>query len=448
MKKTLLLFLSGIVLLAACYKEQKAPVSVDIRYQPVDSNYAVPALMRIINNTSGAETYNWIFEGGSPASSTQKDPGTIEYDAPGTYKIMLDATNQNGGHDQKEIQVRIDAPVKVNFTLTNTASEFPPVTYSINNTTAEATWYQWTFEGGNPSTSNLKDPGTITFATPGKHTITLRAGNDRVSYKKDTTISVKEDLITDFDISWNADDNDMEVPFKAIMINKCTNATAYSWSFAGATPASSTDSIPTALYNIAGTYNIILTAKNDKKTATQAKSITLKPNSNLFRFTDVKLGINTAQNSIGCYFSSVLGTVLKSNEVTTQNGNKIDFVFFGLNSSFNYNKILSPDSAANYTFLPIPNAINTEVIDKQEICNCGISLSETQFDAMLDDTWFKTATINQTVGGLTQFDSLTTPRIVLFQTADGRKGALKIKQFVAASQQSYIVCDIKIMKQP
>jgi len=447
MKKTLSAFLLILVLFTACYKEQKVPVTVDINYIPVDSNYAVPALVRIVNNTAGAEVYNWTFEGGSPTSSTQKDPGTIEYDAPGIYKIMLDATNQNGGHDHKEIEVRIDAPVKVDFTLANTASDFPPVTLQVTNTTKDATWYEWTFDGGSPATSTQKDPGSIVFATPGKHIISLKAGNDRVSYTRDTVIMVKEDLVADFDITWSADDNDMEVPFKAIMVNKSINAAFYSWSFAGASPSSSTDAAPSVLYNNAGTYSVTLTAKNDKKTASQTKTITLSPNSNLYRFTDVSLGINTAQNSVGSYFSSVLGKVLKSSEVTTDNGGKIDFVYFGLNSSFTYNKILSPDSAGNYTFLPIPNAVNVQLVNKQETCNCGIALDETTFDSMQDDSWFRTTNISQTTAGLAQFDNSLTPRIILFTTADGRKGAVKIKQFVSAGQQSYMVCDIKIMKQ-
>jgi PKD repeat protein len=433
----------------SCYKEQGAPVTADISYQAMDSNYAVPALMKIINNTVGAEKYIWTFDGARPASSTQKDPGTIEYDVPGTYKIILDATNQNGGHDHKEIEVRIDAPVKVNFTLTNTASNFPPVTLQVTNTTKDATWYQWTFEGGTPATSTQKDPGNIVFATPGKHAISLKAGNDRVSYTKDTVITVENDLVVDFDISWNADDNDMEVPFKVIMVNKCINATSYRWSFVGAIQSSViTDSSPSVVYNTAGTYNIMLTAKNDKKTAMQTKTITLKPNSNLYRFADITLGINTAQNSIGCFFSSELGKVLKSSEVTIANGSKIDFVFFGLNSSFTYDKILSPDSAANYTFSAIPEAINVQIVNKQETCNCSTALNEAQFDSMLDDTWFRTASITQTIGGLSQFDNTQTPRIVSFKTADGRKGAVKIKQFVSAGQQSYVLCDVKIMKQP
>ncbi|QYS89619.1 hypothetical protein [Flavobacterium davisii] len=39
------------------------------------------------------------------------------------------------------------------------------------------------------------------------------------------------------------------------------------------------------------------------------------------------------------------------------------------------------------------------------------------------------------------------PRIVLFKTKDGRKGAIKIKNMITNGTNSYIVCDIKVQKQ-
>ncbi len=56
-------------------------------------------------------------------------------------------------------------------------------------------------------------------------------------------------------------------------------------------------------------------------------------------------------------------------------------------------------------------------------------------------------TITETTNGLLPFDSSIVPRIVLFETYDGRKGAIKIKDFVQNTTASYIVCDIKVQKQ-
>lgn len=48
------------------------------------------------HNTSGAITYQWIFEGADPATSTSATANGIKYDNPGVYDVTLIATNANG----------------------------------------------------------------------------------------------------------------------------------------------------------------------------------------------------------------------------------------------------------------------------------------------------------------------------------------------------------------
>ncbi|WP_317195103.1 PKD domain-containing protein [Algoriphagus oliviformis] len=45
---------------------------------------------------SGAPTYLWTFEGGTPASSTALDPGPVAFDSPGPKKITLEVTSACG----------------------------------------------------------------------------------------------------------------------------------------------------------------------------------------------------------------------------------------------------------------------------------------------------------------------------------------------------------------
>jgi PKD repeat protein len=435
-------------LLSSCYQEQVLEVKAHFRAEVINNNYSVPVLIKISNSTTGAESYAWTMTGADPSSSSERNPGNLQYNNPGTYTIHLEATNQNGGKDSHDTTITVDAAIRVGFTVINNASWYPDATVSISNNTIGATSYQWTFAGGTPSSSTLQQPGNVVFSTPGTYTISLKVGNGRVSYTKDTTVTVLPDLTNDFNINWAADDNDMEVPFTASLKNNSVSATSYKWTSPGGSPSSSSSSSPIVSYSSPGTYNISLTAANDKKSLTKSQTITLLPNSNLFRFSNVHLGVNTAQNTIGCYFSSSLGKVLLPAEVTDKNGGSIDFVYFGFDNTFNYNKFISPNSVQNYTFSNIPNAINTAIINKQESCGCGSSLTVLQFDTMIDDGLLQSTSINQTMGGLAEFNSTTLPRIVLFQTQEGRKGAIKIKQNVVAGQQSYIVCDIKVMKKP
>ncbi len=166
-------------------------------------------------------------------------------------------------------------------------------------------------------------------------------------------------------------------------------------------------------------------------------------------FTDIKFGINSAHNNnqIGAFFSSTTRESYTANEVTDENGHLINIVFSGLNSSFNFNQFISPTIAQNNGFTPIPNAMHTKFINSQEICNCG-GLSAEDFDAMTDDSFLASLIIEESAAGLQSFNQITLPRIVLFETQNGKKGAIKVKGFISDGENSYINTDIKIQKQP
>lgn len=124
----------------------------------------------------------------------------------------------------------------------------------------------------------------------------------------------------------------------------------------------------------------------------------------------------------------------------------IDIAFQGQNNTFTFNKFISPSEVNLFGFSAIPNATQTLFINSQEICNCGLNFSESQFDAILNATPLQNLTIPNSIAGQQQFGN-SLPRIVLFKTQDGRKGAIKVKQFVSAGlNQSYILCDIKVQK--
>jgi hypothetical protein len=225
-----------------------------------------------------------------------------------------------------------------------------------------------------------------------------------------------------------------------------TNAFTYEWAILGANPATSTAVSPDINLPAAGTYTIILKAINDKETKILQKQVTVLPDANLLSFSNIQLGISSASSTIGSFFSSELGTVLKQNEVNAANGSKIDFAFFGLNSSFMYNQFVSPDQVQNNGFLAIPNAIHTKVINSQELV--GTQLSSSGFDAINAGNDFNSITFTETNAGKSPFNNSVVPRVILFQTADGRKGAVKVKSFVANGLSSYILVDIKVQKQP
>ncbi|WP_160139739.1 PKD domain-containing protein [Chryseobacterium sp. c4a] len=441
----LLLMVACAWMFNACAVEESIPVKADFSIKVVNNDFSVPVKVEITNKSTGADTYEWSFEGASVTSSAEKSPQPITYANPGVYKIKLKASNKDGNVDAKEIEVKADAAVIVDFDWQMQGSDISPVTLKMINKSLGATQYLWEFEGGNPSTSNEENPNVV-FTSPGDHLIKLTVSNGLETYSTQKTINVKPAMTVDFNWTVDAIDNDYQAPVVLHLHNLSTNATTYEWIVAGGVPAVSTEVNPDITLPAAGTYTIILKSTNDKETKTQQKQVTVLPNTNLLSFSDIQLGINSAHAAIGCFFSSELGTVIKQGEANQTNGSKIDFAFFGLNSSFLYNQFVAPDEVQNTGFIAIPNASHTKVINSQE--SVGVQLSPSGFDVLNSGNDFSSINVSETNAGKAPFTNSVMPRVVLFQTADGRKGAIKIKNFVTNGPNSYVVVDIKVQKQP
>lgn len=443
------LFILLVLLLTNCSKEEAIPVNTDFTIEVIDNDYSVPVLVAIKNNTSGAEAYEWKFEGAIPESSTKKNPGTIKYSEKGIYKIVLVASNADGNSDTKELEIQIDEAIEIDFNFEILNNNNPPVEVKLTNNTTGATSYEWTFENGSPATSNAENPDNIVFNTPGDHKILLKVSNSRETHELEKIITVAEDLVVDFDWEVAFEDSDYQVPVSITTINNSIGALSYEWQIENASPNLSTEETPSILFEEAGVYTIKLTADNGKKTKSITKQITILENTNLRVFNDIKLGINTAHNSniIGAFFSTITGEVYKKEDLNQDNGSLIDVAYFGLTSAFTFNQFLSPDEVQSKTFEAIENAQHTKFINSQELCNCGVDFTSAQFDALIDDTILKDLAIIENSSGKKEFDSSIIPRIVLFETQDGRKGAIKIKEFNDASTESHIVIDIKVQKE-
>jgi PKD repeat protein len=435
--------------LLGCSKEEAIPITADFTIEVINSDYSVPVQVRINNNTAGAETYNWTFTGGSPSSATAQNPEIITYTEAGDYTIKLEASNQDEIFDEKEITIAIDAEIAVGFSSEIITDNFPPMEVRLLNASVGADTYHWTFSGGTPASSTAQNPENIVFNDPGEHTITLEVSNGLETYQIEETRTVAPHLVAAFEYGVTLDDDDFQAPVTPTIQNKSTSARDYNWTFTGGTPATSTDRNPTVIFNTPGVHTIALEATNGKETKSTSQSITVLPNTNLRSFEDLKLGINTAhtRNTMGAFFSPKTRQVYDSNGVAFSNGGFIDIAFFGFNQDFTLNKFVSPDEVQNFIFDAIPNATHTKFINVQEVCSCSASMTVNQFDSMTDDILLAGVTITETPAGIQEFDNSVVPRIVLFETEDGRKGAIKIKDFVVDGLNSYVLIDVKVMKE-
>jgi PKD repeat protein len=433
-----------LCLLSACYKESKLLVNADFQAIIEENNYTAPVIVVLENKSTGADFYKWTFDGGNPATSTDKTPSNITYKSAGTYTIVLEAWNDYEG-GQKEFTFTVDSAVTVSFDVEVLINDFAPANVKITNTTQGASSYLWTFEGGEPATSTDQYPANVLFREEGEHTLSLVVNNGRESFSLSKKIILTPPIAIDFEIEPSFDDFDYEVPFFASLINKTRSGLTYEWGTTGGTITNKQAETTGISISEPGTYTITLKGENGKETKTLGKEITVRANTNLYSVKDVKFGIKSAVSTIGSFYSLKYRSIIPQNKVTGANGEDIHLVFFGINPTFEKCYFTSPVLAGNAGFYDIPNATQTYFVNTLETSN--IHFLSSTFDAMVNDSPLKSVDIKSASEANTWFIANPVPRIILFETADGRKGAIKIKAFVSEQEQSYILTDMKFQKE-
>ncbi len=450
MKKIIYILIVFVVF--GCAKEEAVPVVVDFEYEVFNNDFSIPVQIVFFNRTVGGEEYIWTFEGGVPSRSTNRSPGVVQYDKKGTYSIELFATNQDGETGTKTIEIQIDAPVVIDFEIENLVDNFSPAVYKVVNRSQGATNFNWTFEGGIPASSTEEDPGDISFNDPGDHIIRLEISNGRENFDLEKTITVAPFVVSDFNSQVAFEDDDFQIPVRIQFENISVSATSYQWSFEGANITTSSEENPEVIFNEVGVHTITLTVTNGKETKVTSKTIEIFPDTNLRVLENIRFGINTAHNTntVGSFYNIKDREVYTADEISAGNSNSVDLVFFGLNQSFTENFFTSPNKLSETSFIELLNPKQTIFINSQELDNRPgfLPLTTSQFDAMMDDTALNGFIVEETVPGSQPFDNSTTPRIVLFQTQEGTKGAIKIKEYIEDGQNSFVIVDIKVQKQP
>lgn len=64
-------------------------------YTILKTDVGTAVKVSLVNKSQGATRYKWTFEGGTPASSAQKDPGTVVFQKPGSHLVTLEAWNED-----------------------------------------------------------------------------------------------------------------------------------------------------------------------------------------------------------------------------------------------------------------------------------------------------------------------------------------------------------------
>ena len=430
------------VLLSSCLKETVVPIESAFTVDASEDKTS-PVTIQLKNESYGAEEYEWTFEGGIPSSSNESTPAKVVFTQAGEHKITLRVWN---AVEEKTSQqtIRVDSTMTIDFDFSIALNDIAPGVVSITNKSKGGSKYEWAFEGGIPSTSNQQHPGTITFADGGEHKIRLRVFNGSKYEQLTKAFTLRPSMQVDFSYKPLPIDQDWEAPLTLTTTNLTTGGLSYRWICNGAQVLSPTKQSTSVRFEHPGTYKLQLIAGNGKEEKTKEETITIKPNTGIIKQNDVRFGINEAKNSIGCFYSAKFGGVLTSNQITQdKSGVWVDFGFFALNSSFNYCYFFAPNQAKANSFPKIDNAQDATFINNPT--SMGINITNAIFDNIKRSSdmnqFTKWSETNQT-----NFNKTSTPHFVLVRTTDGRRGIIRIKEFVKDGSQSYIVADVKLEK--
>lgn len=142
------------------------------------------------NNSLGdITTYAWVFEGGTPATSGEENP-VVTYETPGDYDVTLTVSNDTE-QDETVMEDYINVmELTASFEVDeDDICDTEMIQFSSTTTCSEEV--QWTFEGGEPATSDEANP-TVTYHTAGTYSVTLTAinGDNEVEVIEESYITV------------------------------------------------------------------------------------------------------------------------------------------------------------------------------------------------------------------------------------------------------------------
>ena len=224
-------------------------------FQPSATAGCTPASIQFTSTVSPSVTaWLWTFEGGNPATSTLPNP-MVTYNNTGTFDVTLVVTNNAGSTTviQNDIVV-INTNPTAGFS-TNVAAN----TLNVTNTGVGASNTTYVVQGPNGFSTTVTS-ATASIPLPLNGVYSIQQTNTNACGTATTTSEITLNAFTTSGFSLPSQ-NYCEGASITID-NQSTNATSYSWTANGASPATSTDQNPQFTYMDGGSYIITLIATN------------------------------------------------------------------------------------------------------------------------------------------------------------------------------------------
>lgn len=218
-----------------------------------------------VAGTSPIINYTWDFGDGT-TQNTGNTTISHTYTSSGTFSIALIATDQNGNSvpHAKQNYITINPKPIVNFTMATNGCTLPVgVTYSNSSSSGASFSYAWTFNGGNPSSSNAQIPPLINYASSNTFSTQLIVTNTATGCQSTLSQNIN---ISNFTAEFSY--NDTICVGTTTTFTDLTTTGANQWTWNNGSGNTSTNQNPTFTYNTPGTYTVSLTAQNSNNGCT------------------------------------------------------------------------------------------------------------------------------------------------------------------------------------
>jgi YVTN family beta-propeller protein len=224
-----------------------------------------PLCIQFTDATTGyPASWDWDFGDvafGS-ANGTSQSPVHTYTDA-GTYTVTLTATNINGSNTFRQVGYIVATappPPVAGFHSNLTSGPVPLCVQFTDDSTGEASSWQWDFGDGTPN-STLQNPAH-SYTTPGVYSVTLTVGNyggsDAIE-KVSLITALPVPPVSDFHANITSGISPLCVGFTD---DSTGTVTGWQWDF-GDGSANATGQNPVYVYAVPGTYTVTMTATND-----------------------------------------------------------------------------------------------------------------------------------------------------------------------------------------
>jgi len=327
----------------------------------------VPLAVQFVDASSNSPAaWTWTF--GDGGSSTLQNPSHL-YTTPGTYTVILTATNSAGSNTDSAtnyIMVNKASPPVASFTSNISVGTVPLAVNFTDTSTNSPTVWAWSFGDGGWST--LENPSYI-YTTPGTYTVSLTATNYGGSNAVTKTNYITANKAPPPVASFTSNVTGGSAPLNVGFTDTSTNSPiAWAWTFGDG--GTSTVQNPVHMYTTAGTYTVSLLVTNygGSNSVTETNYITVSgqslpaasfiasstagPVPLVVNFTDTSTnspiawawtfgdgGTSTVQNP--SYIYTTPGTYTVSLTVTNYGGN-------GTLTQSNYIRVVPPSPVASF----------------------------------------------------------------------------------------------------